>query len=119
MTITAPPPYSTIGRYTVRRSLGEGGMGMVLEGVDEKLGRHAAIKLLHRQYANDKEMLARFFNELRAADLRRGIAPARRQGTVRVNARHDAWRGIYGCATAGLRRCAPTFCCYTQAALPA
>lgn len=58
-----------IGQYQVLRVLGKGGMGEVYEAVDDKLGRHVAIKLLLPRYAEDPEIIARFFNEARAVNL--------------------------------------------------
>ncbi len=53
-----------IGEYRVTGFLGEGGMGEVYRGVHEKLGRHAAIKILHSHTA-DESFKTRFFNEAR------------------------------------------------------
>ncbi len=44
-------------------------MGEVYEAVDDKLGRHVAIKILLPRYAEDPEIIARFFNEARAVNL--------------------------------------------------
>lgn len=44
-------------------------MGEVYEAVDDKLGRHVAIKILLPRYAEDAEIIARFFNEARAVNL--------------------------------------------------
>lgn len=54
-----------IGSYQLTRLLGRGGMGVVYEAVHESLGRRVAIKLLRSEYAQDEELCARFFNELR------------------------------------------------------
>lgn len=53
-----------IGEYRVTSFLGEGGMGEVYLGVHEKLGRQAAIKILHAA-ATDPTFKQRFFNEAR------------------------------------------------------
>ncbi|HRI02283.1 MAG TPA: serine/threonine-protein kinase [Pyrinomonadaceae bacterium] len=53
-----------IGEYRVTSFLGEGGMGEVYLGVHEKLGRPAAIKILHSN-VSDESFKTRFFNEAR------------------------------------------------------
>ncbi len=58
-----------IGNYRVRRKLGQGGMGAVYEAVQEQIGRRAAIKVLHPEYANDQQSIQRFFNEARAVNI--------------------------------------------------
>jgi hypothetical protein len=58
-----------IGNYRVRRKLGQGGMGAVYEAVQEQIGRRAAIKVLHPEYANDQGSIQRFFNEARAVNI--------------------------------------------------
>jgi len=47
--------------------IGEGGMGSVWLAEHSMLGRRAAIKLLHPQYNARPDIVARFFNEARAA----------------------------------------------------
>ncbi len=56
-----------IGGYQLIRKIGEGGMGEVWLASHDALGRHAAIKVLHADYSHRKEVVARFFNEARAA----------------------------------------------------
>lgn len=53
-----------IGEYRVTGFLGEGGMGVVYQGVHEKLGRSAAIKILGTSAA-DPSFKTRFVNEAR------------------------------------------------------
>jgi predicted Ser/Thr protein kinase/TolB-like protein len=56
-----------LGRYRVIRRVGEGGMGVVYLAEDERLHRHAALKLLPRHLAIDAAARRRFEQEARAA----------------------------------------------------
>ncbi len=61
-TIEAPlvEPGTRIGRYVVRRTLGRGGMGVVVLADDAELGRRVAIKLLrHRDLGTSDDAIAR------------------------------------------------------------
>jgi serine/threonine protein kinase len=60
-------PGTVLGHYKLIRRLGQGGMGVVFEAVDQKLGRHVAIKLLIPTRHNDSSALERFWREARAA----------------------------------------------------
>jgi len=71
-----PPPVSSlegdsmppsIGGYAVVRLLGQGGMGRVYLGRDERLNRDVAIKVLHPSKARDSTATRRFLREGRAA----------------------------------------------------
>jgi serine/threonine protein kinase len=56
-----------IGGYRVLRQIGEGGMGTVWMAKHNMIGRHAAIKILRPEYSVQRSIVARFFNEARAA----------------------------------------------------
>ncbi|MEZ4449305.1 MAG: serine/threonine-protein kinase [Nannocystaceae bacterium] len=55
-----------IGPFKVKGLLGKGAMGEVYEGVDDKLGRRVAIKILGRKHRESEEFKTRFLREGRA-----------------------------------------------------
>lgn len=55
------------GKYRIDKILGEGGMGVVYEGLDTYLARPVALKYLHAEFVAEQSVVRRFFDEARAA----------------------------------------------------
>ena len=55
------------GRYRLLDRIGSGGMADVYRAEDTQLGRHVAIKLLHRRFARDPSFVERFKREASSA----------------------------------------------------
>ena len=54
------------GRYRVDTPIATGGMSTVYRGLDVRLDRPVALKVMDSRYASDQQFLARFQREARA-----------------------------------------------------
>lgn len=56
-----------LGSYEILALSGSGGAAVVYKARDLKLGRHVAVKVLHKEFSADREKLKRFEKEARSA----------------------------------------------------
>ncbi|WP_428261604.1 protein kinase domain-containing protein [Haliangium sp.] len=57
-----------VGEYVIEEKIGEGGFGDVFKAVHPLIGKVVAIKVLHRRYSAQPEMVSRFIAEARAVN---------------------------------------------------
>ena len=60
------PSIRQIGQYQILEILGQGGMGIVYRALDPAIGKSLAIKMLKSSYAEDPDLLERFYREAKA-----------------------------------------------------
>ncbi|BDC52282.1 hypothetical protein F183_A45970 [Bryobacterales bacterium F-183] len=80
----------TLGNYRIEQQIGAGGMGTVYAGLDLRLNRKVAVKVLPSLYVADPDRVRRFEQEARAASL------LNHPNIVSIfDAGHDAGTGLH------------------------
>jgi serine/threonine-protein kinase len=59
---------TSIGNYRILSKIGTGGMGAVYLAEHPLIGKKVALKVIHRELANNREVVQRFFQEARAVN---------------------------------------------------
>jgi serine/threonine-protein kinase len=57
-----------VGEYRIEHKIGEGGFGKVYRAIHPVIGKHAAIKVLNREYSSNPHVVSRFVSEARAVN---------------------------------------------------
>ncbi|MGU3501973.1 protein kinase domain-containing protein [Mycobacterium sp. C31M] len=86
--MTARVGVTLSGRYRLQRLIATGGMGQVWEGLDTRLGRQVAIKVLKAEFSEDSEFVERFRSEARTVAMLNhpGIASVYDYGETEMDA---------------------------------
>ncbi|MGW0160311.1 protein kinase domain-containing protein [Mycobacterium sp. NPDC003323] len=86
--MTARVGVTLSGRYRLQRLIATGGMGQVWEGLDTRLGRQVAIKVLKAEFSEDSEFVDRFRGEARTVAMLNhpGIASVYDYGETEMDA---------------------------------
>jgi len=58
----------TIGNYEIKQKLGEGGMGSVYLAEHPLIGKKVALKVLHAEFASNRDVVSRFFTEAKSVN---------------------------------------------------
>ena len=62
------PAGAVVGEYVIESKLGEGGFGAVYRATHPVIGKTAAVKVLHRSFSSNAEIVGRFISEARAVN---------------------------------------------------
>ncbi|MBI2677554.1 MAG: protein kinase [Candidatus Koribacter versatilis] len=65
----APNTLTKIGKYDVVEVLGKGGMGIVYKAMDNRIGRLVAIKMMTGGFAENPDLLKRFYREAQSTGM--------------------------------------------------
>ena len=65
----AQPTVNKIGKYDVVDVLGKGGMGVVYKATDPRIGRLVAIKMMTGGFADNPDLLKRFYREAQSTGM--------------------------------------------------